>query len=95
MRFSFMARHPPESAEGAGAGRDGAHDDLVETMIKAMVYKRLPLRRPTGKANPVYSVLKAGGSSGPKGLKTMMSWGRRVRAARRAASMANPVNRPK
>ena len=40
-------------------------------------------------------VFQAEAFSGPKGLMTLISWGRRVRAAKRAMNIAMPVNRPK
>ena len=40
-------------------------------------------------------VFQAGAFSGPKGLMTLISWGRRVRAAKRAMNIAMPVSRPK
>ena len=40
-------------------------------------------------------VYQAEAFSGPKGLMTLISWGRRVRAAKRAMNIAMPVNRPK
>ena len=40
-------------------------------------------------------VYQAEAFSGPKGLMTLISWGRRVRAAKRAMNIAMPVSRPK